>query len=65
MRRHLQLLADRPQGVICFSHKWICLVTSGAEAAHGRKFNSIDEQRLSDQELREVDKVFIVTCGTA
>ena len=25
----------------------------------------LDEQRLSDQELREVDKVFIVACGTA
>ncbi len=26
---------------------------------------TLDEQRLSDQELREVDKVFIVACGTA
>jgi glucosamine--fructose-6-phosphate aminotransferase (isomerizing) len=26
---------------------------------------ALDEQRLSDQELREVDKVFIVACGTA
>ena len=25
----------------------------------------LDEQRLSDQELREVDKVFVVACGTA
>ncbi|MCB0934149.1 MAG: glutamine--fructose-6-phosphate transaminase (isomerizing) [Mycobacterium sp.] len=25
----------------------------------------LDEQRLSDQELREVDKVFIVACGSA
>jgi glucosamine--fructose-6-phosphate aminotransferase (isomerizing) len=25
----------------------------------------LDEQRLSDQELRDVDKVFIVACGTA
>jgi glucosamine--fructose-6-phosphate aminotransferase (isomerizing) len=25
----------------------------------------LDEQRLSDQELREIDKVFIVACGTA
>jgi glutamine---fructose-6-phosphate transaminase (isomerizing) len=25
----------------------------------------LDEQRLADQELREVDKVFIVACGTA
>lgn len=25
----------------------------------------LDERRLSDQELREVDKVFIVACGTA
>ena len=25
----------------------------------------LDEQRLSDQELREVDKIFIVACGTA
>ncbi|CAJ1508046.1 glutamine--fructose-6-phosphate transaminase (isomerizing) [[Mycobacterium] burgundiense] len=25
----------------------------------------LDEQRMSDQELREVDKVFIVACGTA
>ena len=25
----------------------------------------LDEQRLSEQELREVDKVFIVACGTA
>ena len=25
----------------------------------------LDEQRLSDQDLREVDKVFIVACGTA
>ncbi|BBX65432.1 glutamine--fructose-6-phosphate aminotransferase [isomerizing] [Mycobacterium saskatchewanense] len=26
---------------------------------------TLDEQRLSDQELREVDKVFVVACGTA
>ena len=25
----------------------------------------LDEQRLSDQELREIDKVFVVACGTA
>ena len=25
----------------------------------------LDEQRLSDQDLREVDKVFVVACGTA
>ncbi len=25
----------------------------------------LDEQRLSDQELRDIDKVFIVACGTA
>ncbi len=25
----------------------------------------LDEQRLSDQELRDVDKVFVVACGTA
>ncbi|WP_166902907.1 glutamine--fructose-6-phosphate transaminase (isomerizing) [Mycobacterium sp. DL440] len=25
----------------------------------------LDEQRLSDQELREIDKVYIVACGTA
>ena len=25
----------------------------------------LDEQRLTDQELREVDKVFVVACGTA
>jgi len=25
----------------------------------------LDEQRISDQELREVDKVFVVACGTA
>ena len=25
----------------------------------------LDQQRLSDQELREVDKVFVVACGTA
>ena len=25
----------------------------------------LDEQRLNDQELREVDKVFVVACGTA
>ena len=25
----------------------------------------LDEQRLSDQELREIDKVFIIACGTA
>jgi glucosamine--fructose-6-phosphate aminotransferase (isomerizing) len=25
----------------------------------------LDEQRVSDQELREVDKVFVVACGTA
>ncbi|MCV7288479.1 glutamine--fructose-6-phosphate transaminase (isomerizing) [Mycolicibacterium wolinskyi] len=25
----------------------------------------LDEQRMSDQELREIDKVFIVACGTA
>jgi glucosamine--fructose-6-phosphate aminotransferase (isomerizing) len=25
----------------------------------------LDEQRMSDQELREVDKVFVVACGTA
>ncbi|QIS09080.1 glutamine--fructose-6-phosphate transaminase (isomerizing) [Nocardia arthritidis] len=25
----------------------------------------LDEQRLADQELREVDKVFVVACGTA
>ncbi|MCT7658101.1 glutamine--fructose-6-phosphate transaminase (isomerizing) [Mycobacterium deserti] len=25
----------------------------------------LDEQRLSDQDLREIDKVFIVACGTA
>ena len=25
----------------------------------------LDEQRLGDQELREVDKVFVVACGTA
>jgi glutamine---fructose-6-phosphate transaminase (isomerizing) len=25
----------------------------------------LDEQRLSDQELRELDKVFVVACGTA
>src|SRR4029077_9995147 len=24
----------------------------------------LDEQRLSDQELREIDKVFVVACGT-
>lgn len=30
---------------------------------HGRIV--LDEQRLSDQELREIDKVFIVACGTA
>jgi glucosamine--fructose-6-phosphate aminotransferase (isomerizing) len=30
---------------------------------HGRIV--LDEQRLSDQELREVDKVFVVACGTA
>jgi glutamine---fructose-6-phosphate transaminase (isomerizing) len=26
---------------------------------------ALDEQRLSDQELREIDKVFVVACGTA
>ncbi len=26
---------------------------------------TLDEQRLSDQELREIDKVFVVACGTA
>jgi glucosamine--fructose-6-phosphate aminotransferase (isomerizing) len=31
--------------------------------AHGRIV--LDEQRLSDQELREIDKVFVVACGTA
>ncbi|MDT5013155.1 MAG: hypothetical protein QOH57_4772 [Mycobacterium sp.] len=25
----------------------------------------LDEQRMSDQELREIDKVFVVACGTA
>src|SRR6201992_3169818 len=30
---------------------------------HGRIV--LDEQRLSDQELREIDKVFVVACGTA
>jgi glucosamine--fructose-6-phosphate aminotransferase (isomerizing) len=25
----------------------------------------LDEQRLSDQELREIDKVFVVACGSA
>ncbi|HME14813.1 MAG TPA: glutamine--fructose-6-phosphate transaminase (isomerizing) [Mycobacterium sp.] len=25
----------------------------------------LDEQRISDQELREIDKVFVVACGTA
>jgi glucosamine--fructose-6-phosphate aminotransferase (isomerizing) len=25
----------------------------------------LDEQRLSDQELREIDKIFVVACGTA
>ena len=25
----------------------------------------LDEQRLADQELREIDKVFVVACGTA
>jgi len=25
----------------------------------------LDEQRLTDQELREIDKVFVVACGSA
>ena len=42
--------------------------TAVAETLLGHFVNGrivLDEQRLSDQELREVDKVFIVACGTA
>ena len=42
--------------------------TAVADTLSGHFVNGrivLDEQRLSDQELREVDKVFVVACGTA
>src|ERR1700757_5172764 len=42
--------------------------TAVAETLLGHFVNGrivLDEQRLSDQELREIDKVFVVACGTA
>jgi glucosamine--fructose-6-phosphate aminotransferase (isomerizing) len=42
--------------------------TAVADTLVGHFVNSrivLDEQRLSDQELREIDKVFVVACGTA
>jgi glutamine---fructose-6-phosphate transaminase (isomerizing) len=42
--------------------------TAVADTLVGHFFDGrivLDEQRLSDQELREIDKVFVVACGTA
>ncbi len=42
--------------------------TALADTLRGHLVDSrvvLDEQRLSDQELRDVDKVFVVACGTA
>src|ERR1700731_2022012 len=42
--------------------------TAGADTLLGHFVDGrivLDEQRLSDQELREIDKVFVVACGTA
>src|SRR4051795_11918054 len=50
----LKEIAEQPQAVAD---------TLLGHFAHGRIV--LDEQRLSDQELREIDKVFVVACGTA